>query len=103
MSLATTTYSTRSGRDRHTVVGATTKTGLGDGLVSFLWVERDRRLVAKTASVRNVDRFFTFFLRAHLLILVRDGRSVVQSCMSTFGSPPGVIKLSSACRVPIST
>ncbi len=58
---------------------------LGDGLVSFLWVERDRRLVAKTPSVRHIDRFFTFFPQARLLILVRDGRSVVQSCMSTFG------------------
>jgi hypothetical protein len=58
---------------------------LGDGLLSFLWGERDRRLVAKTPSVQHIDRFFTFFPRARLLILVRDGRSVVQSCMSTFG------------------
>jgi hypothetical protein len=58
---------------------------VGDGLVSFLWVDRDRRLVAKTPSVQHVDRFFTFFPRARLVILVRDGRSVVQSCMSTFG------------------
>ncbi|HYZ12796.1 MAG TPA: sulfotransferase [Actinomycetota bacterium] len=58
---------------------------LGDGLLSFLWVDRDRRLVAKTPSVRNIDRFFTFFPRARLLVLVRDGRSVVQSCMSTLG------------------
>jgi protein-tyrosine sulfotransferase len=61
------------------------RVGLGDGLVSFLWTERDRRLVAKTPSVRHVDRFFTFFPRTRLLILVRDGRSVVQSCMSTLG------------------
>jgi protein-tyrosine sulfotransferase len=58
---------------------------IGDGLLSFLWVHRDRRLVTKMPSVRNLDRFFTFFPRARLLILVRDGRSVVQSCMSTFG------------------
>jgi len=58
---------------------------LGDGLLSFLWGERDRRLVAKTPSVQHIDRFFTFFPRARLLILVRDGRSVVQSCMSTLG------------------
>jgi hypothetical protein len=58
---------------------------LGDGLISFLWVERERRLVAKTASVRHLDRFFMFFPRARLLIVVRDGRSVVQSSMSTFG------------------
>jgi protein-tyrosine sulfotransferase len=58
---------------------------LGDGLISFLWVERERRLLAKTPSVQHLDRFFTFFPRAHLIVLVRDGRSVVQSCMSTFG------------------
>jgi len=58
---------------------------LGDGLISFLWVDRDRRLVAKTPSIRHIDRFFTFLPRARLLVLVRDGRSVVQSCMSTFG------------------
>jgi Sulfotransferase family len=58
---------------------------LGDGLISFLWVDRERRLLTKSPSVKNVDRFFTFFPRARLLILVRDGRAVVQSCMATFG------------------
>lgn len=58
---------------------------LGDGLISFLWVDRERRLLTKSPSVRNLDRFFSFFPRARLLILVRDGRSVVQSCMATFG------------------
>jgi Sulfotransferase family len=58
---------------------------LGDGLVSFLWVDHERRLLTKSPSVRHLDRFFTFFPRARLLVLVRDGRSVVQSCMATFG------------------
>jgi protein-tyrosine sulfotransferase len=58
---------------------------LGDGLISFLWVDRERRLLTKSPSVRNLDSFFTLFPRARLLILVRDGRSVVQSCMATFG------------------
>lgn len=58
---------------------------LGDGLISFLWVERDRRLVTKSPSVRNLALFFTIFPRARLLILVRDGRSAVQSAMTTFG------------------
>ena len=58
---------------------------LGEGLISFLWKDRGRRLVAKTPSVQHIERFFTFFPWARLLILVRDGRSVVQSCMSTFG------------------
>lgn len=59
--------------------------GLGDGLISFMWQDRERRLVMKTPSVRHIDRFFTFFPRARLIVLLRDGRSVVQSCMSTFG------------------
>ena len=58
---------------------------LGEGLVSFLWVKRDRRLLAKSPSVRNLHRFFTFWPDARLVILIRDGRSVVQSCMRTFG------------------
>jgi hypothetical protein len=58
---------------------------LGEGLLSFLWVERDRRLLTKNPSVHHIDRFFSFFPQARLLILVRDGRSVTQSCMGTFG------------------
>jgi protein-tyrosine sulfotransferase len=58
---------------------------LGYGLVSFLWTDRSRRLVAKSPNTRNLDRFFAFFPHARLLILVRDGRSVVQSAMDTFG------------------
>jgi hypothetical protein len=58
---------------------------LGEGLLSFLWVDRDRRLVTKNPSVHHIDRLFTFFPRGRLLILVRDGRSVTQSCMATFG------------------
>jgi protein-tyrosine sulfotransferase len=61
------------------------RTGIGEGLVSFLWTDRHRRLVTKSPSVAHLDRFFTFFPWARLLILVRDGRSVVQSAMETFG------------------
>jgi protein-tyrosine sulfotransferase len=57
---------------------------LGDGLISFLWVERSRRLVTKSPSVRNLALFFGLFPRARLLILIRDGRSAVQSAMATF-------------------
>jgi hypothetical protein len=41
--------------------------------------------VSKSPSVRNLERFFAFFPSARLLILIRDGRSVVQSAMETFG------------------
>jgi protein-tyrosine sulfotransferase len=59
--------------------------GIGEGLLSFLWTNRERRLLTKSPSVRHLDRFFTFFPSARLVILVRDGRSVAQSAMDTFG------------------
>jgi protein-tyrosine sulfotransferase len=58
---------------------------LGDGLISFLWVDRERRLITKSPSVKNVHRFFELFPGARLVILVRDGRAVVESSMLTFG------------------
>jgi protein-tyrosine sulfotransferase len=58
---------------------------IGDGLISFLWTDHERRLVTKSPSVIHLERFFRFFPCARLLILVRDGRSVVQSAMDTFG------------------
>jgi hypothetical protein len=58
---------------------------IGEALVSFLWTDRRRRLVTKSPSVTHLERFFTFFPQARLLILVRDGRSVTQSAMDTFG------------------
>ena len=57
---------------------------IGDGLLAFLWTDRQHQLVAKSPSVAHLERFFTFFPSARLLILVRDGRSVVQSAMETF-------------------
>lgn len=58
---------------------------LGDGLMSFLWTDRSRRLVTKSPSVKNIARFHRLFPDAKLLILIRDGRSIVQSCLTTFG------------------
>lgn len=58
---------------------------VGEGLLSFLWVDRDRRLVTKSPSVRHLERFSRFFPAALLLVLIRDGRAVTQSCMDTFG------------------
>lgn len=42
------------------------------------------RLVTKTPSVENIDQFFKLFPDAHLVIIVRDGRSVVFSGMKSF-------------------
>jgi Sulfotransferase family len=58
---------------------------LGEGLTSFLWKDRSRRLVTKSPSVKNIARFHLLFPRGKLLILIRDGRSIVQSCLDTFG------------------
>ena len=72
---------------------------LGDGLFSYLQRQvRNRRLltgnapadkplpvlVTKTPDVTNLHLFFRIFPDADLLVLVRDGRSVVESAMKTF-------------------
>ena len=58
---------------------------IGNGLVSFLVGEPQKRLVVKNPSVRNLGRFFSLFPTARLVVLLRDGRSVVQSGMASFG------------------
>ena len=72
---------------------------LGDGLTSFLRLQapaedsskdpkddsenpsnlNQKRLITKTPEVRHLKYFFQLFPKAHLLILVRDGRSVTES------------------------
>lgn len=58
---------------------------LGDGIVSFLTSNPDRRLVTKSPTIANLDVFFDLFPAADLLLLVRDGRDVAASGMKTFG------------------
>ena len=59
---------------------------LGNGLISVLTSRiKAKRVVTKTPSVRNLNYFFKIFPRAYLLILVRDGRAVVESRVRTFG------------------
>ena len=62
------------------------ETSLGRGLVSFL-SERSPGLcvVTKTPRVDNLGQFFRFFPDAKLLILVRDGRAVIESGVRSFG------------------
>jgi len=59
---------------------------IGYGLTSFL-DERcnSERTVTKTPSVENLEHFFEFFPEAFLVILVRDGRAVVESGIRSFG------------------
>ena len=58
----------------------------GRGLTGFLRTLSDApRIVTKTPSVSNIESFPDIFPHAYLLIIVRDGRSVVASGMSGFG------------------
>jgi protein-tyrosine sulfotransferase len=56
---------------------------LGQGLLSFLRNEIDgnKRLLLKTPDCNNIDKFFLFFPGANLVILIRDGRDVVESAV----------------------
>jgi hypothetical protein len=48
-------------------------------------VGKDKRPLLKTPSVNNLERFFELFPDASLLIVIRDGRSVVESGVRSFG------------------
>ena len=50
---------------------------------------RPTRLVTKTPTVKNLGLFFQLFPTSKLLVLVRDGRSVVESAVRTFDRPYG--------------
>lgn len=58
---------------------------LGDALIDFLSTDSRRRMITKSPTIANLDLFFEVFPRAHLLLLVRDGRDVAASGMKTFG------------------
>jgi Sulfotransferase family len=70
---------------------------LGEALLAFIGQEpggqdsdgsppgpATRRLVTKTPSIDNLDHCFNFFPDSQLLILVRDGRTVVESGVRSF-------------------
>ena len=59
---------------------------IGNGIVDFLQSRTGgKRLVAKTPSVQNLDCFFKLFPKAKLIIVVRDGRALVESGRRSFG------------------
>lgn len=59
--------------------------GLGSGLESFLQQQAgSKRVVTKTPRVLQLDRFPALFPDASLVILVRDGRAVVESGVRSF-------------------
>jgi hypothetical protein len=59
---------------------------LGDGVVSWLRGHRPgATIVTKMPRVENIDGFFDLFPDCGLVVLVRDGRSVVESGVRSFG------------------
>jgi hypothetical protein len=77
---------------------------IGQGLIAFLSAQLERRkqasgkngnsdrqlrLVTKTPTVKNLGLFFPMFPSCKLLVLIRDGRSVVESAARTFDRPYG--------------
>jgi hypothetical protein len=64
---------------------ATLWRALGDAIVGFLTAGAgDRRVVTKTPSVENLDLYPALFPTCPLIVLVRDGRSVVESSVRSF-------------------
>lgn len=58
---------------------------LGEGILGWLSGESEHRVVTKMPSVEGAGRFFDLFPRSPLVLLVRDGRSVAESGVNTFG------------------
>jgi hypothetical protein len=63
---------------------------LGNGVVAFLAMRGRRgsmRIVVKTPNVRNLNHFFAIFPQEYLILVVRDGRSVLESNARSFHRP----------------
>lgn len=58
---------------------------LGNGILEFLNINNNgKRIVTKTPTVENIDLFFKLFPQSPLLIIIRDGRAVVESAIRSF-------------------
>lgn len=58
---------------------------LGNGLAAFLEDRcRSDRVISKTPRVKNLDLFLRYFPGSKLLILLRDGRSIIESGARSF-------------------
>lgn len=73
------------------------KENIGKGLIQFLFNStreitntellenhKIKYLVTKTPQVENIDQFFKYFPNEKLLILIRDGRALVESITKSF-------------------
>jgi protein-tyrosine sulfotransferase len=63
---------------------------LGQGLLSYILAEENspessKVLLTKTPSVNKIDQFYDLFPNNKLIIIVRDGRSLVESGIKSFG------------------
>lgn len=58
---------------------------LGDGVLQWIASHSDRRIATKMPSVEQLDQFFALFPGTPLVLLVRDGRSVCESGVKSFG------------------
>ena len=58
---------------------------LGEGVASWVTGASQRRVVTKMPSVENADLFFDVFRSSPLVIIARDGRSLSESGVRTFG------------------
>jgi hypothetical protein len=61
---------------------------LGDGMLATLRerIHPEKRLLTKTPDPDNIRHFFDFFPRAKLVLLLRDGRDVVESSYKSWPS-----------------
>lgn len=68
----------------------------GAALLAYLQAETptDKRLLLKVPSVQHLDSFFCMFPHEHLLVLLRDGRDVVESTIKTWPQ----LRFSFVCR-----
>ena len=58
---------------------------LGDGVAAWVSGGSDRHVVTKMPSVENAQLFFDVFRSSPLIVIVRDGRSLAESGVRTFG------------------
>lgn len=66
--------------------GSDLDVALGNGLTNFLQARCAKpRVLSKTPHMDNLDLFYRFFPEGRLLILLRDGRSIVESGARSFG------------------
>jgi hypothetical protein len=60
--------------------------GVGAAVLAFCVGDRPLRfIVTKTPSTDGIDRIFRFFPAARVIVMMRDGRDVIQSGVQTFG------------------